>query len=90
MVLYSVAAGLSMSYSIVFHTFGLKKYFQHDIFNEILALIVEEWKFIYLHWCIDAFFGLVQKCRAETSGKSSNHEKELFIRQEKVDAFLDN
>ncbi|RMX39089.1 hypothetical protein pdam_00017537, partial [Pocillopora damicornis] len=36
---------------------------------------------------IDALFGCVRKCSA---GKSSNHGEELFISQEKVDAFLAN
>ena len=35
-------------------------------------------------------FGCVHKCRAGTSGKSSNHGEELFISQEKVDTFLAN
>ena len=51
-------------------------------------LIVGEGKFIYLHWY--ALFGCVQKCSAGTNGKSSNHGEELFINQEKVDAFPAN
>ncbi|XP_027052340.1 uncharacterized protein LOC113679567 [Pocillopora damicornis] len=39
---------------------------------------------------IDALFGCVQKCSAGTNGKSSNHGEELFINQEKVDAFPAN
>ncbi|XP_066023688.1 uncharacterized protein [Pocillopora verrucosa] len=39
---------------------------------------------------VDALFGCVRKCSAGTSGKSSNHGEELFISQEKVDAFLAN
>ena len=39
---------------------------------------------------IDALFECVWKCSAGTSGKSSNHGEELFISQEKVDAFPAN
>ena len=77
MVLYSVAAGLSRNYSIVFHSFRLKKYLNMTFLMRFWHLIIGEGKFIYLYWCME-------------SGKSSKHGEELFISQEKVDAFLAN
>ena len=49
MVLYSVAAGLSRNYSIVFHSFRLKKYLNMTFLMRFWHLIVGEGKFIYLY-----------------------------------------
>ena len=89
MVLYSVAAGLSRNYSIVFHSFRLKKYLNMTFLIRFWHLIVGEGKFIYLYWCI-VWMCPKRHCWKVLSGKSSNHGEELFISQEKVDAFLAN
>ena len=65
---------------------GVRNIFNMTFLIRFWHPIVGEGKFI----SVDALFGCVCKCSAGTSGKSSNHGEELFISQEKVDAFLAN